>query len=140
MSLKVRVKPLSLVPLLTTPWTLARQTPPSVEFSRQEYWSGLPFGYHVLNSSISVCPNLCDVEPATLLGAAYAQATCFRQGTWAVAPACFDLLTDCHLKNSIFLSQAPFCFVVKVLENTSLGFRSFPAPLSSPPPQVSGGL
>ena len=30
-------------PTLTTPWTVARQTPLSLEFSRQEYWSGLPF-------------------------------------------------------------------------------------------------
>ena len=27
---------------LVTPWTVARQTPPSIRFSRQEYWSGLP--------------------------------------------------------------------------------------------------
>ena len=87
MSLKVRVKPLSLVPLLTTPWTLARQTPPSVEFSRQEYWSGLPFGYHVLNSSISVCPNLCDVEAAALWGAAM-----HRLPTFARAPGLQPLL------------------------------------------------
>ena len=26
-----------------TPWTVARQAPPSMEFTRQEYWSGLPF-------------------------------------------------------------------------------------------------
>ena len=26
-----------------TPWTVAHQAPPSMEFSRQEYWSGLPF-------------------------------------------------------------------------------------------------
>ena len=26
-----------------TPWTVARQTPLSMGFSRQEYWSGLPF-------------------------------------------------------------------------------------------------
>ena len=26
-----------------SPWTLAHQAPPSMEFSRQEYWSGLPF-------------------------------------------------------------------------------------------------
>ena len=26
-----------------TPWTVARQAPPSMQFSRQEYWSGLPF-------------------------------------------------------------------------------------------------
>ena len=28
-----------------TPWTLAYQAPPSMEFSRQEYWTGLPFTY-----------------------------------------------------------------------------------------------
>ena len=28
---------------LATPWTVARQAPLSVGFSRQEYWSGLPF-------------------------------------------------------------------------------------------------
>ena len=26
-----------------TPWTVAHQAPPSMEFSREEYWSGLPF-------------------------------------------------------------------------------------------------
>ena len=30
-------------PTLVTPWTVARQAPLSLEFSRQEYWSGLPF-------------------------------------------------------------------------------------------------
>ena len=34
---------LSHVRLFVTPWTVAHQTPPSMEFSRQEYWSGLPF-------------------------------------------------------------------------------------------------
>ena len=29
--------------LFVTPWTIARQVPLSMEFSRQEYWSGLPF-------------------------------------------------------------------------------------------------
>ena len=29
--------------LLATPWTVACQAPLSMEFSRQEYWSGLPF-------------------------------------------------------------------------------------------------
>ena len=34
---------LSRVRLFSTPWTVARQVSPSVGFSRQEYWSGLPF-------------------------------------------------------------------------------------------------
>ena len=34
---------LSRVRLFATPWTVARQAPLSMGFSRQEYWSGLPF-------------------------------------------------------------------------------------------------
>ena len=40
---KVKVKSLSRVWLLATPWTAAYQAPPSVGFSRQEYWSGEVF-------------------------------------------------------------------------------------------------
>ena len=39
---KVRVKSLSHVWLLATPWTATHQAPPSMGFSRQECWSGLP--------------------------------------------------------------------------------------------------
>ena len=39
---KVKVKSLSRVWLLATPWTAAYQAPPSMEFSRQEYWSRVP--------------------------------------------------------------------------------------------------
>ena len=42
-NLKVKVKSLSRVRLVVTPWTVAHQAPPSMGFSRQEYWSGLPF-------------------------------------------------------------------------------------------------
>ena len=38
----VKVKSLSCVWLLATPWTAAYQAPPSMGFSRQEYWSGVP--------------------------------------------------------------------------------------------------
>ena len=41
--MKVKVKSLSHVRLLATPWTAAYQAPPSTGFSRQEYWSGLPY-------------------------------------------------------------------------------------------------
>ena len=37
------MKSLSRVWLFQTPWTVARQASPSMGFSRQEYWSGLPF-------------------------------------------------------------------------------------------------
>ena len=58
---KVRVKLLSRVWLLATPWTVAYQAPPSMAFSRKEYWSGLPLPslISVNNPAISRsnCPN-----------------------------------------------------------------------------------
>jgi len=48
------VKSLSRVRLFAIPWTVAYQAPQSMEFSRQEYWSGLPFPSpgHLLNPGI----------------------------------------------------------------------------------------
>ena len=40
---KMKVKLLSRVQLFVTPWTVARQAPLSMGFSRQEYWNRLPF-------------------------------------------------------------------------------------------------
>ena len=41
--MKKKVKSLGRVRLLVTLWTVAHQAPLSMGFSRQEYWSGLPF-------------------------------------------------------------------------------------------------
>ena len=43
--LHVVVQSLSRIPLFETPWTVAHQTPLSMEFPRQEYRSGLPFPF-----------------------------------------------------------------------------------------------
>ena len=48
---KVKVKSLSRVRLLATPWTAAYQAPPSMGFSRQEYWSGCHCCIHMRNDS-----------------------------------------------------------------------------------------
>ena len=45
------MKSLSRVRLFATPWTVAHQAPQSMEFSRQEYWSRLPF------PSVGALPN-----------------------------------------------------------------------------------
>ena len=55
---KVKVKLLSCVGLLATPWTAAWQAPPSMGFSKQEYWSGVPLSsplsaYTLMESSCS---------------------------------------------------------------------------------------
>ena len=56
---------LSCVQLFRTPWTLARQAPLSMEFSRKEYWSRLPF------PSPGDLPNL-KTEPTSLASLALA--------------------------------------------------------------------
>ena len=66
---KVKGKSLSRVRLLATPWTAAYQAPPSMGFSRQEYWSGVPlpsppfllyfkvnFRYYVILSPLTLIP------------------------------------------------------------------------------------
>ena len=47
---KMKGKSLSRVWLFATPWTEAYQAPPSMGFSRQEYWSGLPLPSPTMNS------------------------------------------------------------------------------------------
>ena len=54
---KVKGKSLSCVWLFATPWTAAQQAPPSMGFSRQEYWNRVPFpswlhSYTILSHSI----------------------------------------------------------------------------------------
>ena len=51
---KVKVKSLSCVGLFATPWTAAHQAPPSMGFSRQEYWSGLPLPTPILTLCIYI--------------------------------------------------------------------------------------
>ena len=50
---KVKVKSLSHIRLLATQWTAAYQAPPSIGFSRQEYWSGVPLPSPCLYTKLS---------------------------------------------------------------------------------------
>ena len=68
---------LSHVRLFATPWIVASQAPLSMGFSRQEYWSGLPFPspYNCMCVCVFVCmlvaqscPTLCDPRDGSPLG------------------------------------------------------------------------
>ena len=66
---KVKVKLLSCVWLLATSWTAAYQAPPSMGFSRQEYWSGVPLpslGAWVYAKSVRLCLTLCNPMDCSL--------------------------------------------------------------------------
>ena len=51
---------LSHVQLFVVPWTVAHQTPQSLEFSKQEYWSRLPFPSPVIEPVSHTSPALAD--------------------------------------------------------------------------------
>ena len=55
MKVKSERKSLSCVRLLATPWTTAYQALPSIGFSRQEYWSGVPLPSPLLTADVSKC-------------------------------------------------------------------------------------
>ena len=61
--MKVKVKSLSRARLFATPWTVAYQAPRSVGFSRQEYWSGLPFNPGIEPGSPALQTDALPSEP-----------------------------------------------------------------------------
>ena len=75
---------LSCVQLLVTPRTIARQAPLSMEFSRQDHWSGLPF---------SPPTDLPDpgIEPTSLVSPELAGRFFTTSATWEVHECIFKL-------------------------------------------------
>ena len=71
---KVKVKSLSCVWLLVTPWTAAYQGPPSMGFSRQEYWSRVP-----LHSPL----NVIDIIISSLFPKPKFMTNIFKPAQWS---------------------------------------------------------
>ena len=61
---KEKGESLSRVQLFTTPWTAAHQAPPSMGFSRQEYWSGVPLPWTLLICLLHLSAKECGNFPA----------------------------------------------------------------------------
>ena len=65
---KVKVKSLSRVQLFATPWTAAYQAPPSMGFSQQGYWSGVPWpslDHGISMPYIPMCCSITNTEETT---------------------------------------------------------------------------
>ena len=93
---KVKVKSLSCVQLLVTPWTAAYQASPSMGFSRQEYWSGLPLP----------SPNVrCLPSP---------NVRCSKYQIWVWANWNFSLVILCPFRLKALVSR--HCLSVKRLQ------------------------
>ena len=98
---KVKVKSLSPVRLLATPWTAAYQAPPSMGPSKQEYWSGLP-----LPSPMTNLNNVLNSRDHFANKGAFSQSYGF---------------SSCHIERWIFNHKKRlknWCFLTVVLEKT----------------------
>jgi len=87
---KVKMKSLSHVRLLATPWTAAYQAPLSMGFSRQEYWSGVPLP-SPNESEVKVlvaesCLILCDLLDCSLPGSSVQGILQARILEWVAIP------------------------------------------------------
>ena len=78
---KVKVNSLSRVWLLAIPWTAAYQAPPSVGFSRQEYWSGVPLPSPIyFLDTIKIFSVSLFEDPNKMMRAALSQI--LQEGNW----------------------------------------------------------
>ena len=123
---KVKMKSLSRVRLLATPWTAAYQAPPSMGFSRQEYWSGLSKA----NMRVGEGQNW-DLKPVLVepLGSDFSQGVtaqvCYLSPSlhphpssrpWVLCPSLFRCIFSLSFYNFIYLWMcwvftAPWAFL-----------------------------
>ena len=92
----MKVKSFSCVWFLATLWTAAYQAPPSMGFSRQEYWSGLPL------------PSLDTTDTSKSLQLKRELQMQFRTFWWIRRPQCFRVI---HISGQGFKSLCLICFV-----------------------------
>ena len=92
----------SRIRLSATPWTMARQAPLSIGFSRQEYWSGLSFPSPVIKyevnevNSLKSCLTLCDPMDCSLTGSSVHGIFQARVLEWVPLPSPISCLV--HIK------------------------------------------
>ena len=114
---KVKVKSLTHVWLLVTPWTEAYQAPLSMGFSRQEYWSGVPLPSPRIDallcwkfpwlwsnfSSLTLCRNLGNLDTVSLniLTGKYGNSNFYLTG---FARTVWDNVREIPLRRSLALS------------------------------------
>ena len=114
------MKSLSCVQLFVTPWTVAYQAPQSMEFSRQEFWSGLPFPSPGDLPDPGIEPWTPELQADALPSEPSGKPINSYEGEGEVARSCPTLCdpTDCSLPGSSIHG----IFQARVLEWVSISF------------------
>ena len=100
----------SRVQFYATLWTAAHQAPPPMEFSRQEYWSGLPFPspMHACMQakSLQLCPTLCDPMDSSPPGSSVHSILQARLLEWVAMPSSRGIFLTQGIKPVSLVSPA----------------------------------
>ena len=118
-----KVKSLSFARLFATPWTVAYQAPPSMGFSRQEYWSGVPLPSPGALPNSGIKPGsptfqadaLTSEHQGSPLSGKRVNLSTFSHFGWKSKPSVFCgqiSLPFCFLKNIYFYSFSWLCLVL----------------------------
>ena len=95
---KVKVKSLSHVWLLTIPWTVAYQSPPLLGFSRQDYWSALPYPspmtnlHRILKCRDITLPTKVHLVKAIVFPVAMYGCELGNKESWGLKNCCFRIV------------------------------------------------
>ena len=128
---KVKVKLLSCVRLFSTPWTAAHQTPPSMGFSRQEYWSGVPspspcISYKKLITQSTQPMKTSDYSQLSLSSVMKSISRVWLFLTpWTVAcqaPSSMEFSRQGYWSGLTFVQNNPSSFLLSVYKITFLSF------------------
>ena len=114
------MKSLSHVRLFVTPWTVAYQAPPSMGFSKQEYWNGLLLSYYIykqkkkqktiVSSTFLRVYLSLDVKPSSIIFTGLSPSL-----EW-VFPLLLSIFCECPLKtraNQTLLEQQHWSFLLR---------------------------
>ena len=96
----MKVKSLSCVQLLATPWTAAYQAPLSMGFSRQEYWSGVPLPSPLGYFYVSAVVNSAASSTVNIQGWIHNRALLYSAGNYSQYPVISHNRKD-YLKKNI---------------------------------------
>ena len=132
------VQSLSRVRLLVTPWTAAYQAPPSMGFSRQEYWSGVPLPSPISVATFSICAHpglICNLDSFSFIlfmscGFCFLHITILTD--FQVSIASSQLKSYCSFLCSLPLSASPPSFSPSLHPTPPLFFPSFLPSFFSP--------
>ena len=121
MKVKSQSEVIQLCLTLTTPWTAAHQAPPSMGFSRQEYWSGVPVPSPPRKHYLGIVSE-CSIAQSLLILATPWTAACQASRSFTISQSLLKLMS---IESVILSDHLSLCCLLLLLPSTFPSIRVF---------------